>query len=119
MQKVKLKTNIFKKIISCVKKQPKNYLKTIIEEIKNKSHEELDDELFQNIIKKDEKAWKVLKQCSNLDADFSPISIYTDLLGFDINELADAKDSLVRLSLITIEEDDEGIEYGIRIHRTI
>ena len=37
----------------------------------------------------------------------------------DEDEFFDAKDVLTKLSLITTEEDDEGMEYGIRIHRTI
>ena len=60
-----------------------------------------------------------MKQCSILDPDISPNSIYTDLLGFESNELDTAPDRLKRLSLITVEEDDEGMEYGIRIHRTL
>ena len=95
--------------------------KALIEEFKlNKwQTEALNDELFENLIQKEEKAWHVLKNCSLLDPDFSPISVYTDLLGFDLDELASAKDILTKLSLITIEEDDEGMECGIRIHRTL
>ena len=98
-----------------------NDFKAFVEELKsNKLHlDALDDELFQILTEKEEKAWQVLKLGAFLDPDLSPISIYTDLFDFDGNQLYEATEILKKLSLIKIEEDDEGIEYGISIHRTL
>ena len=121
-KKEKFRPIIFNKLIALAKlKIDSNCFSNWIEENKNnhlKQNEALYDELFVNLIEKD-KSWKVIKQCSVLDSDFSPISIYTGLLDFDENELEEARKSLIRLSLITIEEDDEGMEYGIKMHRTL
>ena len=110
------------KIIALVKVKLKstNDLRGLIEEFKlNKRQTEALDELFENLIEKEEKSWEILKQISFLDADLSPFSIYTDLFKVQEKEFYDAIDVLTKLSLITTEEDDEGMEYGFRIHQTL
>jgi hypothetical protein len=52
-----------------------------------KQAEILDEELFQDLVKKEAKAWKVMMNCSFLDPDLSPISIYTGLFEFEENEI--------------------------------
>jgi len=98
-----------------------NDYRSLIEEFKLKKRklDSLDNELFENLIMKEEKAWNVLKQSSFLDPDFSPISIYIDLFKIDEEEFFNAKEVLTKLSLVTTEEDDEGMEYGLRIHRSL
>jgi len=108
------------KIIALVKLKHES-INDLIEEFKlnKRSIEVIEYNLFENLIIKEEKAWEVLKQSSFLDPDFSPLSIYTDLFEINEDEFFGAIDVLAKLSLITTEEDDEGMEYGIRIHRTL
>ena len=111
---------ILNKLIALVKLKMET-TNDIIEEFKQNKRqlEALDEELFENLINKEEIAWQVLKHCSFLDSEFSPCSIYTDLFKMNEDEFYDALDALAKLSLISKEEDNEGMEYGIRIHRTL
>ncbi len=98
-----------------------NEFKGLIEEFKlnKRPLEGLDNELFENLIEKEKEASVLLKLSLFLDPDLSPFSIYTDLFKIDEDDFYEALDVLIKLSLITKEEDDEGMEYGIRIHRTL
>ncbi len=111
------------KIIALVKLKLKstNEFKGLIEEFKlnKRPLEGLDNELFENLIEKEKEASVLLKLSLFLDPDLSPFSIYTDLFKIDEDDFFEALDVLIKLSLITKEEDDEGMEYGIRIHRTL
>jgi len=123
-EKEKFRPTLLNKLIAWVKLKLKSTtnFKNIIDEFKEKGIKQaeiLDEELFQDLVKKEAKAWKVMMNCSFLDPDLSPISIYTGLFEFEENELFDAADVLKELSLISIEEDDEGEEYGIKIHRSL
>ena len=51
-----------------------NDFKSVIEEFKQDKWK-LEDELFKNLTEREEKAWQILKHCSYLHPDFSPISI--------------------------------------------
>ncbi len=96
-------------------------LKSFKEDLKSdrKKIDTLDNLFFESLSKENEKAWQILKYCSFLHPEFSPISIYTELFEIDEDEFFEAKEVLTKLSLITTEVDDEGIEYGLRIHRTL
>lgn len=102
-QENKLRPVILEKLTVLLKMKldSANDFKTFIKELKSsKLHlDTLDDELFQNLIKKEGIVWDTLKHCSFMDPDFSPISIYTELLGFDENQLYDATEILKRLSI--------------------
>ena len=109
------------KLIALIKLKLKSTddLSNLIEELKLNKRPlyAFDTELFENLIAKEEKAWKILKQSSFLDPELSPSNIYIELFEIDVDEFYDAVDVLIKLSLIT-KEDDE-MEYGIRIHRTL
>ena len=104
-----------------LKLSTKNNNRSLKEELKlnKRQFNALENELFENLIMKEEKAWNVLKQCSFLDPDFSPISIYIDLFKMDEDEFFNAVEVLTKLSLVTTEVDDEVIEYGLKIHRLL
>ena len=96
-----------------------NALGSLIEEMKSNKIQidTIDNNLYENIIKKKQKAWEFLKYCSFLDPEFSPINLYTDLFDFNFDDMTEIVDVLNYLSIITIEDKDD--EYGIRIHRTL
>ncbi len=87
-------------------------IRSLIKEFKlnRRQHDALNNEMFESLVLKEEKAWNVLKQCSFLDSDFSPISIYIDLFKMDEEEFFKGIEILIKLSLITREINGE--EYG-------
>ena len=114
---------ILNNIIAFVKSKVKSTsdLNLFIEDLKHNPRklDSLENELFENLIEKEEKAWRVLKHSSFLDPDFIPDSIYTNLFKIETDEFYDAKDVLIKTLLVKEEKDDEGMEFGIRIHRTL
>jgi len=76
--------------------------------------------LFEVLIKKEEKAWQVLKYISLLDPDFIPMNFFKDILNCDQYDFDKSVRSLRELSLIKIEQTNNDYDDdGLKIHREI
>jgi tetratricopeptide (TPR) repeat protein len=95
-----------------------NFIKKLNEKMKKSNITISDDEIFELIIKKNPESWNFLKRCSFLDPDFIPIELFSDLFGFDINDLEIRIIWLKNISIISTDTKDEE-KVGLRIHRTI
>ena len=106
--KLKTKLKTFRALLNDYKNQKLNDFKMkIIQE----------DELFDELVKKEPSSWKILKYSSFLNPDFIPIEIFTEMLNVNEDELADVLDLLRRLSMISKEEEENFV--GLKLHRTL
>jgi tetratricopeptide (TPR) repeat protein len=76
--------------------------------------------LFEVLIKKERKAWKILKYISMLDPDCIPMTFFSDILNCDPYEFDTSVRCLRELSLIKIEQTNNDYDDdSIKIHREI
>jgi len=77
----------------------------------------LNEEIFDLLLEKNEKSWKVLKLSSFFQTDFIPFTIYTELFGLDLNELEEAVEGFRNYSIAELNNEKE--INGIKIHLTL
>lgn len=73
------------------------------------------NEMFDTLIKRDKEAWNLLKYSSFLNPDFVPTDIYIDILELDGDTLDKSIRRLRELSLINVDNNDE----GVKVHRAL